>query len=322
MSQNTEEKKPVKRVGRPKTNPIIDEVVDEKNQERLDMNKKESEKITIEDLGKRWNSAFQKMASLDGQSGIANVATKWNKLNPFLQNQRIKEIYTQSRTFGKAEVASFLQNPGSHEQELRGLGWANSSSQQIYYNMLRRSADIPKYNYYVIPELLEADEYNNKDFQFEDNLINNWLEMFNVANTFKTIALEVKREGKSSYLLRNKFAGEGKSKTPVFATLQKMPTDWVKITGKGQLGFTISFNMLYFLNIANSPSDFGDFMEKAWNDMIQTGVITEETLKDNRKTYKFDSAKAVGYHFEYNGVKYGSMLESKKLGGRQISYMF
>jgi hypothetical protein len=41
------------------------------------------------------------------------------------------------------------------------------------------------------------------------------------------------------------------------------------------LGFTVSFDMMYFLNIANSPSDFGEFMEQAWFDMVETGVVTK-----------------------------------------------
>lgn len=323
MPQEKENNKPVKKVGRPKNNPVIDDIVDEQSQDRLDMTKKDETDsyISIEDLGKRWNKAFNDMAQLDGESGIQTVAAKWNKLNPFLQNQRIKEIYTQAREYDKAAVSEFLQNPGSHEQELRGLAWANSSSQQIYYNLLRRSADIPKYNYYVIPEFLEMEEYDNKIFKNEDRLVNEWLELFNIPNTFKTIAMEVKREGKSSYLFRNKFIGEGQAKRPAFTTLQKMPTDWVKITGKSQLGFTISFNMLYFLNIANSPSDFGEFMEKAWADMINSGVITETTLKDGNRKYVFNVAEARNYQFTYNNQKYSSMIESNKIG-KQINYMF
>lgn len=322
MSENLEEKKAVKKAGRPKNNPIVEEVVDEKDQIILDMEKKDDKYITIDDLGKKWKSVFNQMATLDGKEGIQTVATKWNKLNPFLQNQRIKEIYTQAREFDKTAVSKFLSSPGSHEEELRGLGWANSGSQQIYYTILRRSADIPKYNYYLIPPLLDSmEDYNDNSFKNEDKLINDWLDLFNIPNTFKTIALEVKREGKSSYLLRNKFIGEGKSKRPAFTTLQKLPTDWVKITGKGQLGFTISFNMMYFLNIANSPSDFGDFMEKAWANIVEKGIVTQQDLKGANKSLQFNVEKAIDYSFEYNGQQYSSIIESKKIG-RQVTYLF
>lgn len=72
--ENEQEKK---KVGRPKNNPIVQEVVDEKNQDRLDMEKRSQEEyITIDDLGKRWSATFQKIAALDQTTGIGTVATQ------------------------------------------------------------------------------------------------------------------------------------------------------------------------------------------------------------------------------------------------------
>ena len=313
------EQKEPKKLGRPKK--VVkpeDTIVDEQTQERLDMSDKSKKgKISIDEITKRWTQTFDKLKGLEGTAGIGTVAEKWNKLNPFLQNQRIKNLYTQARTYNKANISEFVSDPGNHEGELRSVGWTNSSSQQIYYNILRRSCDIPLYHYYKIPDLL--DKYDDK-FKAEDKITDRWLELFNIPTTFKTIALEVKREGKSSYLLRNKF---GKDKEPIFCTLQKMPTEWIKITGKSQLGFTISFNMMYFMNIANSPSDYGEFMEKAWKDMIEKGVVEEEKDQTTSKKigYKLNAAKIPGYSFEYENKKYGVAYESLK-AGRKMNYMF
>ena len=312
---DNKEKEP-KKLGRPKKDPVMDEVVNEENVERLDM---EQEVITIEDLTKRWKQTFESMASIDGLKGANIVASKWNKLNPFLQNQRIKNIYSTAKRYDKVNISDFLSDPGNHEMELRSLSWANSSSQQIYYNILRRSCDIPVYNYFVIPELFdESSVYKKDDFKSEDRLVQDWLETFDIPTTFKTIALEVKREGKSSYLLRNKITGTGKNKKTSFCTLQKMPTDWIKITGKSQLGFTISFNMMYFLNIANSPEDFGEFMIEAWNDMCANGIVVENP---DTKKKELDMKKASSYAFVYQGESYRSTIESVKQG-RQTNYMF
>lgn len=319
-----QDKKEEKKIGRPK-NPKVDVPVDETSQDRLDMSGNNTPTpdtgnnsfISIEDLTERWKTTFSRIAGLDGTSGIGTVADKWNKLNPFLQNQRIKELYTRAKSYSKANIGEFLEDPGNHERELRSLAWANSSSQQIYYNILRRSCDIPIYNYFVIPDLMDGG-YEKEDFQQEDKLVQNWLETFDIPLKCKTMALEVKREGKSSYLLRNKFIGQGKNKTTAFCTLQKMPTDWVKITGKGQLGYTISFDMMYFLNIANSPSDFGEFIEKAWEDMVEKGVVEQKNKLGN---YEFNPEKGANYKFAYNGDTYISSIEGLK-NGRQMNYMF
>ena len=249
--------------------------------------------------------------------GIETVATKWNKLNPFLQNQRLKEIYTRAKSYDRASISRFLESPGNYERDLRSLGWANASSQQIYYNILRRAADIPNYNYFVIPELTD-DAYDQDDFYQEDRLVQDWLEKFDIPLSCKTMALEVKREGKSSYLLRNKFIGSGKNKKTAFCTLQKLPTDWTKITGKGQLGYTVSFDFMYFLNIANSPSDFGEFFEAAWRDMVETGVVIPDA-KTGR--YELNVERAAGYTFHFGDNAYPSTIEAIKRG-RQANYLF
>lgn len=301
-----------KKAGRPKSVPVEDTELNEKSVERLDMADKTQD--LVDNITKQWKRVAVKTGYISNTDGVGAVMDKWNKLNPFLQNQRIKNIYTQAKRYGKANIAAFLENPGNSEPQLRSLAWANSSSQQIYYNILRRSADIPKYNYYKIPDLLDKEgAYGKEDFKFEDKLTDEWLELFNIPNTFKTIALEVKREGKSSYLLRNKIAGEGKSRKPIFCTLQKLPTDWIKITGRGQLGFTVSFNFMYFMNIANSPSFFGEFVEAAWNDMVNRGVVNV-----NEKTLNMDIAK--GYTFQYEGVTYTSTIEYVK--GKKIEEYF
>ena len=320
MASEEKNEQTKKKLGRPKNPVVAESVVDEKSQERLDMEK--DDRITIEDLTSRWQKTFDKIASLDTMvSGttVSTVATKWNKLNPFLQNQRIKNLYSHAKTYNKADIGAFLENPANHERELRSLAWANGSAQQIYYNILRRSCDIPIYNYFVIPELLDSEsKYDEEAFKSEDRLVQDWLELFNIPVTFKTIALEVKREGKSSYLLRNKFNGQGKNKTTAFCTLQKMPTDWIKITGKGQLGFTISFDMMYFLDIANSPADFGEFMIQAWNSMLETGVVEENP---DTKKRSLNLEKARNFKFKYDGQEYISTIEGIKKG-RQMNYMF
>ena len=316
-----------KKAGRPRKHPEKEfDTVDEQSVEKLEMSEKESGIITLEDLGARYQKTYNKIMQADShRSGeedsryINATAMQYNKLNPFLQNQRIKNLYSGAREFDKAHILEFLQNPGGHESELRSLAWSQSGAQQIYYNILRRAADIPQYKYYVTPPLLEKEsEYEAQDFKNEDNLVHDWLRVFNIPTTLKTMALEVKREGKQSYILRNKFVGEGKNKKTAFATFQKLPTEWVKLVGIGQNGFLVSFNMMYFMNMGNSPADFGEFMVKAWNDITSKGVVYQD--ENGVASINYDLAK--DYSFLYEGVSYPSMIEQKLLGKKARSYFF
>lgn len=333
MAEETTKKKP----GRPKKRPEQSfEEVNEISSEKLEMSKKSTEYIDLEDLSNRYKKVFDGIMQADSllnrqskdNKFLSHIATQYNKLNPFLQNQRLKELYSNPRSFDKVSINEFLANPGANEENLRGLSWSQSGLQQIYYTILRRASDIPLYKYFITPPFVSAEEYKKEAFQNEDALLQNWLNVFNIPNTFKTIALQVKREGKQSYLLRNKFNGEyGRNKRTVFATLQKLPTDWIKITGIGQRGYTISFNMMYFMNIANSPSDYGDFFIKAWNDLINKGVVY---LDEEVKQYALNIEKAANYSFSYNNQTYSSMLETEFIStgrkGRRASelasYMF
>ena len=316
-----------KKAGRPKKHPEKEfDTVDEQTVDKLEMSRKEENPITIDDLGARYQRTYNKIMQADSHRNdgedaryISSTAMQYNKLNPFLQNQRIKNLYSGAREFDKAHILEFLQNPGGHESELRSLAWSQSGAQQIYYNILRRAADIPQYKYYVTPPLLEREsEYDAQDFKNEDGLVHDWLRIFNVPTTLKTMALEIKREGKQSYILRNRFVGDGRSRRTAFATFQKLPTEWVKLVGIGQNGFLVSFNMMYFMNMGNSPADFGEFMVKAWNDITSKGVVYKD--ESGAAAINYDLAK--DYSFSYDGVSYTSMIEQKLKGKKASSYFF
>lgn len=316
-----------KRPGRPKKHPEKEfDTVDEQSVDRLEMSEKEKDHITIESLSDRYIKTYNRVMQADSHRHgeedsqyINATAMQYNKLNPFLQNQRIKMLYSGTREFDKADIIKFLQNPGAHESELRGLAWSQSGAQQIYYNILRRAADIPQYKYFVVPPLLDDEsDYDDPAFKGEDALVHDWLHVFNVPATLKTMALEVKREGKQSYILRNKFIGEGKNKKTAFAAFQKLPTDWIKLVGIGQNGFLVSFNMMYFMDMANSPADYGEFMVKAWNDITAKGVVYRD--ERGKAAINYDLAK--DYAFEYRGETFPSMIEQKLMGKRACSYFF
>ena len=131
MAEDTN-KSVAKKPGRPKKAPVVNTEVNEQSVDRLQM---EEDKVTIETLNNQWKKVYANLSeSSHGVSGVVTtVMDKWNKLNPFLQNQRIKNLYTQAKAYGKADISEFLANPGNNERPLRSLSWANSSSQKIYY---------------------------------------------------------------------------------------------------------------------------------------------------------------------------------------------
>lgn len=308
-----------KRRGRPKAPETEPErLIDEPGTRPLMMDDREA---TVEELSSRWQKSFTNIMTLSNRGvDVTDYIYAWNRANPFIQNQRVKSLSTRGVTYSKEQLAKFAANPASSETALRAAALTASSSQQIFYNILRRASDVPVYNHFVIPELLEEDSgYKKDEYRAEARLVDDFFDTFDIPNALKTIALQVKREGKCSYIFRNRFSGSGKKKTCDYACFEKLPTDWLKITGIGQLGYTISFDFSYFLQVGHDPAFFGDFFVKVWADMLTNGIVTKDP-----KTGKqfFDAAKARGYTYNWGETKVGSTIESRVVNDIEKRFIF
>lgn len=311
-----------KKRGRPKA-PVAreEDIIDDAAPGPLKMS--EEPEPSVVELSNRWQKTFSNIMALSARGAdVTDYLYAWNKANPFIQNQRVKGLSTRPNTYSKEALAGFAANPGSSEVALRGAAATASWSQQIYYNILRRSCDVPLYNHFVIPESLPgAGDYKKDDFRAEAKLVDNWFDVFDVPNALKTIALQIKREGKCSYILRNRFSGSGKSKRTDYAVFEKLPTDWIKITGIGQLGYTISFDFSYFLQVGNDPRFFGEggFFEVVWKDMMLHGIVKTDPVSGKRT---LDMAKARGYSFDYEGERVSSSIETRILEKYETRFIF
>jgi len=313
MAEETKKKKR----GRPKSPAQEGSVLDEPGNQPLMM----EEGPSVEALSRRWRDTFVNIMNLSSRGvDVTNYLYAWNRANPFVQNQRVKGLSAQPGTYPKEQLAKFAANPGSSEYQLRSAAMSASSSQQIYYNILRRSCDVPLYNYFVIPENLggDGDPYSKDEFRAEAALADDWLATLNVPNSLKNIALQVKREGKCSYIMRTRMSGSGKSRKTDYAAFEKLPTDWIKITGIGQLGYTVSFDFSYFLQIGNDPAFFGEFFVAAWEDMLSKGIVRDGT--DGKKV--LDVSMARNYKFDWNGATMSSSIESRMVDRMQERFIF
>lgn len=258
----------------------------------------------------------------------------FNQYNPFLQNQRLKMLNSLPGDMDMETLSKALADPSGSESSLRKQGWSLASSQFLYYKILRLAADIPKFKYYKTPELFDSiDFYKKKEFVNEDCFVDEWLKKFDVVNTFKKVSLEVKREGKPTYLLRNSITNNpGDKKGVNFATFQKLPTEWVKLTGIGEHGYIASLNMLLFMNPAFSLDQYPEFISDIWKALTESGAIYENPdynvkgKKNNSEKYKIDLnlLRKFSYNYENNGSKetlFGNISITKN-GLKNISYAY
>lgn len=267
MADNVENGQEPKKRGRPpkvKPEPVVNEAP-----ERLEMVSKSKAPAQIENTMRDLTGLYKRALNGGWCGGV-----DFNQYNPFLQNDRLKMLNTRPGTMSREELTNALKAPGDSEIGLRAEAWSMSSTQYLYYKILRMAADVPMFKYYLVPELLEKAEYKKDDFKNDDKLVNEWIEQFDIKNTLKKTALEVKREGKATYLLRNSISGTDKNKTVNYAKWQKLPSEYVKLVKIGEHGYIASFNFMLFLNPAFSVCQYPEFIQDIWNDLVNSGAVS------------------------------------------------
>ena len=305
--------KPEKRPrGRPRKEPPkqINEATDRLEMSAVLQQQKERQNekpITINNIQSSLTQFYNSLLGI-GAAGLPSGGWNggifnFNMYNPFLQNQRLKMLNTYPNEMDTEELTNVVGNPGGSELALRGEGWSLSSSQYLYYKILRLAADIPMFKHYKMPELLEKDKYTSNSFIKEDIYVDDWLRHLDVVNTFKKMSLEIKREGKPSYLLRNSVSkGLDGSKTVNYAAFQKLPSNYVKLTGIGEHGYIASLNMMMFLNPSFSLDQYPDYIREIWNALMDSGAIYEDPAYGNGKSdskYKVDINRLKGFEYRY-----------------------
>lgn len=292
--------------GRPRKVPIEenDAILSEKSNTLLMSNRDKS--ITVSDVKNSLTELFSQMIV----SPSYNISEGLWQYNPFLQNSRLKSLTAPPITYSQEQINAFLKEPQYHEYELRSAGASLAATQYLYYKIIRESADIPMFLNYVVPPSLEQQLYNEKKFKDEEEFVDNWISTFDIPNTLKKTALEVKREGKATYVFRQCLNENKEGKKEVkYVTWQKLPSAYTKLTAIGEHGYIASFNLLIFLNPAYSPNQYPEFIRNIWDDLCNQGIVERSGKRKNNKPI-LDINKLNNYRYQVGGEFVKGVVES------------
>lgn len=217
---------------------------------------------------------------------------------PSLQNSRIKAISSLPVNYTKTQIGEFLRNPYSHEQELREtseiLRWTNYP----YFKIIKTYSDIPTDRYYFKPKYLTDDAAKTKDFEREATLIDKFNKEIHPESVLHKIRGEALLQGKAIYATRYQV---DKSHNLVnYAFLEQLPIDWCYIIGRNNIsGWTVSFNMMYFLKPGTTITQYGDlfmpyvdafeamFRDKNDRKFVYASVNNSVTIKQGKRKMEF-----------------------------------
>lgn len=220
----------------------------------------------VDGVMKAWQRAF-------GRRTIAE------ENQPQIQNARVKAINLLPVDYDKRILEEALRAPYMAENTLGAISQGLKFTSYPYNKVVKTYADILTYRHYVKPTYIKGEETKTEEWKREA-----WL----VDKLSKTLRPEVEAHktvglcglfGKVFYVLRTDV---DKVHNKVnYAFLQQLPQKWCKIIGSNNIsGYTVSFDMMYFMQPGTDVTQYGDLFLPYLDDF---GAMFETTTRPTRK---------------------------------------
>ena len=267
-----------KKRGRKPKLPEDVKITKNEEKEKLVMSKSQ---VSFNDVQNKWNEIFVKRGARSfAESPINSGFFQAYLNNPFLQNSRVKQVSSQPSDKTKDGIKALIQSPQGNEQGLRETSALTYYQNYLYNQLVRLQRDIPEYKIYALPtKKRNVSDYTKEDLDEADYVNCEIIDKNNLPLEFKTITTQVNIEGKCTYLVRKSWTKDVKIKDRKvnYLKLQKLPSDYVKITGFGSKQYyTVSLNMMIFMMPGWDISFFPPYIGEIWEEMKSNGLIDKD----------------------------------------------
>lgn len=237
---------------------------------------------------------FGQGLSLENIYGAILQAGQQYLNSPSMLNGRVKAISSLPVDFSKEEIGEFLQNPYSHEKELRETSEILKWTAYPYYKATKSYQDIATYHYCTTPRYITLESAKSEEFKREERLLDKLNKELSPSVQAHKIAGQAITQGKAFYYLRTSV---DKIHNQVnYAFLQQLPTDYCQIIGNNnKSGWTIAFNLMYFMQMGTDPMQYGDLFAPYLDDF--NNMFYED--KRNKKKAVFASVDCKGGKLDF-----------------------
>lgn len=236
-----------------------------------------------------WEAVLQRFNSIMGQYAGLPIGNLYGAFSraidgywanaPQINNTRVKSINPLPADVSKEELGLFLQNPQSNELGLQsvseGLKWTNYS----WFKTLKSYSDMLAFHSYAIPQYITADELASDSFKREYKLVDKLIKASQLKATGHKIAGQALSQGKVFYVPR--YTVDKSHNTVNTFFMQELPKAWTTIIGLNNIStYTVSFNLMYFMQAGTDYRQFGDLFEPYMKD------FSDWLEADARKAFK------------------------------------
>lgn len=252
-------------------------------------------KVTTEQSNSSWGSLlaranalvnnYSRSLSIDAMySAFSRAGGYWANM-PRIQNSRLKSISSLPLDYDKEKIGEFLRNPYSYEKELRQTAEVLSWTAYPFYKIGKTIADIPTYRHYVKPLYSDENDAADESFKREARLLDKFNKEFEVERKAHEATAKAVYQGKVAFYPR--YDVDKAHNQIRFATWQQLPQDWTVIIGKNNVsGWTVSFNLMYFLQPGTDFRQYGDLFRPYMDDfgrMFEHGNDKEKIVYQSKK---------------------------------------
>lgn len=180
--------------------------------------------------------------------------------NPWIQNKRVRQINSLPADYSKDVIGDAIKDPGANGFTLRGVHHALEATAYPMLKIRKVYTDLMTYRNYNAPAYLvnEADA-KKPEFIREMALLDKFREQLQPAAEAHKITGQAIQNGKVFYTIR--YDIDKPHNSVRYAFLQQLPQEWVKIIGFNSIsGYTVSFDLFYFLQPGTDWRQFGDLL--------------------------------------------------------------
>lgn len=207
-----------------------------------------------------------------------------------IQNSRVKAISSLPADYTKEEIGEMLRIPYESEKPLRQTSEVLRWTAYPYFKVTKTYQDISTYRYYFKPKYIARETAEKEDFKREAVLLDKLNKVLKPEVIAHKITGQAINEGKIFYHLR---VDVDKAHNKVnYAFIQQLPSDWCQIIGFNNIsGYTVSFNLMYFMQMGTDYRQFGDLFEPYMNDFWGIFEETPSRVPNKKFVYASDDGK-------------------------------
>lgn len=205
-----------------------------------------------------------------------------------IQNQRVKTISPLPADYTKTELGEFLTSPQSSEKQLQQISQALRFTVYPYFKITKLYADILTYHHFTIPQYIKKEDAKSDEFWREFRLVDKIEKSVKAESLGHQANGQANIFGKSFYILRHNVDRAHNKVNYMF--YQQLPQEWCKIIGFNNVTkYTISFNLMYFLQPGADWRQYGDLFAPYMDDFEAIFKEKEEGKKSRAFVYASES---------------------------------